>query len=510
MFAKLKKLDLETSWECKLTLGILLLYIAYGQEVFSYSYNVDDYSQVDYPYYFGALGRYLQELFFNYALSARFVPFFAFFFGFALIAATCLIFCRTLSLKTNFSFYILLIFFGLHAGWIDALNFNTAVIGYPLAGFCSVLATFLIVRKHQLLVPAILFWASLSLYQPYAAAGFILFVALISKNIIGSKSEFFRKKKNLLVRYALAVAIGAAAYLISNEIYFVITERINSRVGYISNISEMISSIESAYRYSYDNFFPTSEYISRVSGVISFAIFIIFSGLIIKRALSQGSIATFITVLLVLVFPIVPFGAKLPITAGFPLRAQACFGLFVGACAALVFEASDWRPLAKWLPGWISSRSAVLVASVVVFISSWFVITLAFDHQSRIDREDRHVASQILHDVYLFARANNLPLDRFQIAGRRKGRFQRIGSVAQGAFERTWSARHIFRHVGFGGDQGAANISYIERPNVNCTDWPARGSIVAYQGEVLVCLSEFKNETNPDESGRSNVPEKTN
>lgn len=451
--------------------------------IFSPSLNVDDYSQ------FGGDasawaegGRWLLGPLFEGVTLSSHAPSFLTLLGSLLLAATGFVIALALGARAGATRVLTAVAFGGHPYFIDLMNFNTAVLAYPLAFLMAATAVLISgVERRSVAIPfgALLLCFSLAIYQASLGLFASLFVLLLGFKLALS---FIKKGNNIPVSIWPLSLIGCFGVLSYAALTHFIVSSPSKRLDLLASTEDLSSKFFYLY-YSLQNTLLTSEVIlPGVTKVILFGLFLLagYSSLGYARRIASspfkslafvaGIIATLFLALLAGYTP------SLPVHTVLPPRAMLGHALFTAAFIFLIFSfgTRNARLVGFFLTGVLLFQYAIISNELMYKqkLLESLDMSMAASLRDRITSDPNYATGEKYEITYL---------------GEHRGPWQSQASVLQSAFERDWSRRDILRLHGLDVVTASENgHAWAMKNKENLKIWPEQGSILVTEQLIVV------------------------
>ena len=451
--------------------------------ILSPSLNVDDYSQFGGDVSAWAEGgRWLLGPLFEWITLSAHAPSLLSLLGSILLAATGFVIALALGARAGATRVLTAVAFGGHPYFIDLMNFNTAVLAYPLAFLMAATAVLISgMGRRSLAIPigALLFCFSLAIYQASLGLFASLFVLLLGFKIALSS---IKKETNIPVSIWPLTLIGFFGLLSYAALTRFVVSSSSKRLDLISTTEDISNKFFYLY-YSLQNTLLTTEVLlPGVTKVILFCLFLLagystlsYAGRIASSAFKSFVFFTAIIAALFLAL-LAGYTPTLPVHTGLPPRAMLGHAVFTAAFIYLIFSF-----------GTRNARLAGFVLSSILLFQYAIISNELMYKQKLLESLDMSMAAS-LHER-ISGEPGYSPGKKYEIVylGEHRGPWRPQASVLQSAFERDWSRRDILRLHGLDVVTASANgHAWAMEKKERLKIWPAQGSILVTEQLIVV------------------------
>lgn len=463
------------------------------QEVSSPTWNVDDWALLGDPIHQASQSRPGWDLVYALLFQRSFSPFFGWLIaGFSLYSLAAVVTVFSPLIRPGWV-CLLALLIAAHAYLLDLFNFSFAIGLYLLPAALSVWGAVLMgyeIRRRLLswIGGVLLVALAMGIYQPTGYLG----IGLLGLEALARALNLRTFPSRSWLRVAGGVLSGGVLYYLISLLAMA-SEVENERTGFatLAIFWEKLTTI-SVYREIYNTDVSLSSTAPQFLFSITFLALLLGATVWIMRLppsrdgrlrrLGQLWFAAgFLTLLPLLLY--------FMLRVGFPSRS---FGLGnFGIASFIIIVLATLQ----------SARPFLTRALVGVLIAAYLIPQAAFaskvwDLAQLLERRDIALAQSIRTDVAIEARRTGLPAEPFRLFGttQRNQLFPRWSSVGESAFRTTWSIPAIFKqllgvevsHISYRRKGG--NEATVRRALPTCKAFPQPGSVVPYEGQLLVCL----------------------
>jgi hypothetical protein len=489
-------------------IATLAAFAAHGLAITVPILNVDDWVHIQSrtpQWGWSQLGRWVQDIVYQYILGSSFSHS-AQAIGALLLYLTVPYLLLIRSERTLLSLTALFAAGACYPYWVDALNFSSHVLTFPLALALSAVAFSLACEPQQpaaaklialrSLLGGLLFFLALSTYQPLGAFGVIVPLLFALRTSAVGRSQLTR----LLVSAGLVVIIGSALYVIAYKGYFAagyegVGE--DSRAGFanLHILGLKLADLPGRFALTLTGgelgkahpLFPGLQL--SVFFAITLMYLLLLSILLVQKRLLD---ATRVLLFAPLALTIPVFGPWLIIKVfpWYPPRALAGFNYALGAVFLVLL--SELRAIRQWGPEKTGHpRRVFLILLWASAIGATLTSSKLWTDQWRVYQRDIALATTIFSAYSQLAVQEAGRRPKLILVGGNQYRDMfpdpvQTASVARSAFSAPWSRIAIFHEL-FPGAV-AAELRDPESTGRDCDAFPGESSVYLEDNEVVVCL----------------------